>query len=98
MASGAVGVELQEGLLGPEDDEHYQQDPEDPEAAGQDEAEPAGWLRPWPLTAVVLLLVNLALVVGVTVLGVKLQDRSQCVSYPAPSQHSLYGYPRQTAP
>ena len=86
MPGGSVGVELQEGLLGPGDNESYQPMPdlEDPAATEQDE-EPAGWLRPWPLTAGVLLLVNLALIAGVTVLGVKLQDRSQCVSYPAPS-------------
>ena len=85
----AVGVELQEGLLGPGDNESYRPmtDPEDPAhtTPGQDDQEPASWIRPWPFTAGVLLLVNLALVVGVTILGVKLQDRSQCVSYPAPS-------------
>ena len=42
----------------------------------------ADWLRPWPLTAVVLFLVNVALIVGVTILGTKLADRSQCVFYP----------------
>ena len=88
MATGAVGIELQEGLLGPGDAEPYQPmtDPEDPAASPGQDQEPAGWIRPWPFTAGVLLLVNLALIVGVTILGVKLQDRGQCVSYPAPSK------------
>ena len=42
-------------------------------------------LRYLPLTAVAAFLVNVVLIVGVTILGTKLADRSQCVSYPVRS-------------
>ena len=78
--------ELSQPLVGDDDQPHayieMNAPGSQPAAPPPAARETGGWLRPWPLTAVVLFLVNVALIVGVTILGTKLADRSQCVSYP----------------